>query len=133
MRRLILTLAAIAAVLGGGAAAAARTDWSQAARLTVTLSSFDFTPSTIRLRAGAPIVLRLVNSGSGGHNFAAPAFFAASLIDPASAPSVRRGAVELRGRQSVELRLVPAAGRYRLRCTHFLHPALGMTGEIVVE
>jgi plastocyanin len=101
--------------------------------VTVRLSSFDFTPSTIRLRAGVPVALRLVNSGSGGHNFAAPAFFASARIDPRSAPLIRRGAVELRSRGSAEIRLVPAAGRYRLRCTHFLHPTLGMTGEIVVE
>lgn len=101
--------------------------------VTVRLSSFDFTPSTVRLRAGVPVVLRLVNSSSGGHNFAAPAFFAAARIDPQSVPLIRRGAVELRSRASAEIRLVPAAGRYRLRCTHFLHPTLGMTGEIVVE
>ena len=99
----------------------------------VRLSSFDFSPSVIRLRAGVPVVLRLVNAGSGGHNFAAPAFFAAARIEPQSAPRIRRGAIELRGGESAEIGLVPAAGRYRLRCTHFLHPALGMTGEIVVE
>ena len=132
MRRLILTLAVLGAA-PGGAAAPAQTDWSRAAQVTVALSSVDYTPSTIRLRAGVPTVVRLVNSSSGGHNFAAPAFFAASRIEPESAARVRRGAVELRGRQSTELRLVPAAGRYRLRCTHLLHSTFGMTGEIVVE
>jgi len=132
MRRLIPAFAALGAVLGA-APASARTDWSRAEQVTVALSSFDFTPSTIRLRAGVPTVLRLVNSGSGGHNFAAPGFFAASRIAPESAQRIRRGAVELRGRHSAELRLVPAAGRYRLRCTHLLHSTFGMTGEIVVE
>ena len=122
-----------ALALLAAAAPAAPADWSNAAATTVELSSFDFAPSTIRLRSGVPVVLRLVNTGSGGHNFAAPAFFSAARIDPGSAPSVRRGAVEVRGRRSVEVRLVPAAGRYRLRCTHLLHSTFGMTGEILVE
>jgi plastocyanin len=78
-------------------------------------------------------VLHLVNAASGGHNFAAPAFFAAARVDPRSAGAVRRGTVDVRGRSSVDVRLVPAAGRYRLRCTHMFHSTFGMNGEIVVE
>ena len=126
MRNLVILLAAAAAV-------PAASQPPQAASVTVRLTSFDFTPSTIRLAAGRPIVLHLVNAASGGHDFSAPAFFAAARIDPASAGRIRRGGVEVRGRSSVELRLVPAAGRYRLRCTHFLHSTFGMTGEIVVQ
>lgn len=125
MRSLVLPLLALLIAPAGAQPAPAP--------VTVRLSSFDFAPSTIRLRAGAPVVLRLVNSGKGGHNFAAPAFFAAARIDPQSAVLVRRGAVEVGSRRSVDVRLVPAAGRYRLRCTHLLHSAFGMTGEIVVE
>ena len=97
----------------------------------VRLSSFEFAPSTIRLRAGEPIVLRLVNSGRGGHNFAAPEFFAAAeLRSPAA---LRAGAVEVPSRGSVDIRLVPRRGSYRLRCTHTFHTAFGMRGEILVE
>jgi uncharacterized cupredoxin-like copper-binding protein len=99
-------------------------------RVEVRLSSFDFTPSTIRLAAGRPVVLHLVNSGDGGHNFAAPEFFAAAR--DVTGP-VRRGRVEVAGGQSVDVRLTPARGTYRLRCTHTLHTAFGMSGEIVVE
>ena len=99
-------------------------------RVEVQMSSFDFTPSTIRLRAGEPVVLHLVNSGSGGHNFAAREFFAAAA--DVSGP-VENGTVEVSGRQSVEVRLTPRRGTYRLRCTHTLHSAFGMRGEIVVE
>lgn len=99
-------------------------------RLEVRLSSFDFTPSTIRLAAGQPVVLHLVNNGGGGHNFAAPEFFAAA--QRVSGP-VERGRVEVPGRRSVEIRLTPARGSYRLRCTHTLHTSFGMTGRIVVE
>jgi plastocyanin len=96
----------------------------------VQLSSFAFAPDAIRLRAGQPIVLHLVNSGSGGHNFSAPEFFARAggLSGP-----VTRGAVEVPGHQRVDIRLTPAAGTYRLKCTHTLHSSFGMRGEIVVE
>jgi plastocyanin len=96
----------------------------------VELSSFDFDPGTIRLRAGEPVVLRLVNRSGGGHNFVAPLFFAAA--SGVSGP-VSNGGVELRGHQSAEVRLVPTRGTYRLRCTHTLHSTLGMRGRIVVE
>ena len=96
----------------------------------VRLSSFDFAPSTINLRAGQPVVLHLVNTGNGGHNFSAPQFFAAA--GGVSGP-VRGGTVEVAGHQSVDIRLTPARGSYRLRCTHTLHSTLGMRGEIIVE
>lgn len=113
--------------------AAAQTDWSHAAPVTVRLSNFDFAPSTLHLHAGAPVVLRLVNTSSGGHNFSAPAFFAAARVDPRSAAQVRRGTVDVGSRRTVEIRLVPTAGHYRLRCTHLLHSTFGMNGEIVVD
>ena len=97
----------------------------------VRLSSFDFAPSTIRLRGGEPVVLRLVNSGRGGHNFSAPEFFAAATITDGA--RIRDGAVEVPSRQIYLVRLVPRRGRYRLRCTHSFHTAFGMRGEILVE
>ena len=93
----------------------------------IRLSSFDFTPSEIRLRAGEPVTLHLVNTGRGGHNFSAPQFFAAA--GGVSGP-VRRGAVEVGSHGSADVRLTPARGHYRLRCTHSLHTAFGMTGSI---
>lgn len=96
----------------------------------VRLSNFDFSPSAITLTAGRPVVLHLVNEGGGGHNFSAPQFFAAAA--DVSGP-VRRGAVEVPGHQSVDIRLTPARGSYRLRCTHTLHSTFGMNGTITVE
>jgi uncharacterized cupredoxin-like copper-binding protein len=117
----------IALILALPAAAAAQ---PPARIVEVRLSNFDFAPGEIRLRAGEPVVLRLINDARGGHNFAAPEFFAAAA--GVSGP-VRDGKVELAGHQSAEVRLTPARGDYRLRCTHTLHTAFGMTGEIVVE
>ena len=38
-----------------------------------------------------------------------------------------------RGHQSVDITLTPARGTYRLRCTHTMHTAFGMSGAITVE
>lgn len=130
MPRIPLLAACALALAAPGAAAQQQ---PAAETVTVALTSFDFAPETIRLPPGRPVLLRLENRSSGGHNFSAPAFFAAARVDPASAGLVRRGAVEVPSRQVREIRLVPAAGRYRLRCTHTLHTAFGMKGIIVVE
>lgn len=98
----------------------------------VDLASFSFTPSTIQLDAGEPIVLKLVNAGRGGHNFSAPEFFAAARLAPGQS-AIANGTVEVPSRQTIEVRLTPARGRYGLRCTHSLHTAFGMRGEIEVR
>lgn len=99
----------------------------------VQLSSFAFTPAAISLRAGEPIVLRLSNNGRGGHNFSAPEFFAAAQIAPGQNVTMRNGAIEVPSHQTVALRLTPARGSYRLRCTHTLHSSFGMRGSINVQ
>jgi plastocyanin len=99
----------------------------------VELSSFRFGPSNIRLRADQPVILRLVNTSGGGHNFRAPEFFAAARVSDSDRQLLRKGAVELSGGSTKEILLVPAAGNYRLKCTHTFHSALGMSGRIIVE
>jgi plastocyanin len=121
MRNLILAL-----LLAAPAAALAQ----QPRIVEVQLSSFAYAPDEIRLRAGEPVTLHLVNAGSGGHNFAAREFFAAAT--GVTGP-VTDGKVEVGAHASVDVTLTPAAGRYRLRCTHMMHTAMGMSGEIVVE
>jgi uncharacterized cupredoxin-like copper-binding protein len=108
-------------------------DWSQASPVTVTLSSFDFAPSAIHLHAGQPVVLHLVNGGSGGHNFSAPEFFAASLVRPQDQVLLRKGAIEVSGHAARDIAVIPRTGTYKLRCTHTMHSAFGMKGEIVVD
>jgi uncharacterized cupredoxin-like copper-binding protein len=96
----------------------------------VRLSNFDFEPERIVLRAGQPVVLHLVNTSGGGHDFSAPRFFAAAAH--VSGP-VRDGKVNVPSHNAVDIRATPARGTYRLRCTHTLHSTFGMTGQIVVE
>ncbi len=50
--------------------------------VTVMLSDFAFEPDHLRLKTGEAVRLRLVNDSDGGHDFSAPAFFAASRILP---------------------------------------------------
>ena len=126
---LFLALAAAAPA----ASAPGEPDWNRAMAVRVDLSSFKFAPRTIELKAGQPVLLRLVNTGSGGHDFTAREFFAAAIVRPADAARIREGAVELGSRETAEIALVPRAGRYRLRCGHAFHSTLGMKGTIVVR
>jgi plastocyanin len=106
---------------------------SEGNAITVRLSNFAFDPDHLRLKAGVPVRLRLVNESSGGHDFSAPAFFAASsVLSGSSAPS--NGEVAVGSHQTVEIAVVPRApGTYRVECTHFLHSLLGMHGAIDVR
>jgi plastocyanin len=108
----------------------AATAQGPAPAVEVRLSSFDFSPKSIHLKAGQPVTLHLVNTGKGGHNFSAPQFFAAAT--GVSGP-VRNGSVEVGSRGTAEVHVTPARGTYRLRCTHTLHTAFGMKGDIVVD
>jgi uncharacterized cupredoxin-like copper-binding protein len=128
--RFILTAALVLAPL---AAAAQAPDWSRASRVEVTLANFSYSPQRIHLRAGQPVVLHLVNSASGGHDFTAARFFSAASIRPQDRGAIGAGRVELRGHQSRDIYLVPSAGTYPLKCSHTLHKTFGMSGEIVVD
>jgi uncharacterized cupredoxin-like copper-binding protein len=124
----------LAAAILFAAPAAASPDWAHAARADVKLASFSFTPSTIHLRAGQPVVLHLVNTASGGHDFSAPAFFEAADVRAEDRGKIDDdGSVDLHGHQSAEIALVPKAGHYPLRCTHAFHKTFGMSGIIVVD
>lgn len=106
---------------------------AQPASVAVQLSNFKFGPSAIHLKAGQPVTLRLENASSGGHSFSAPQFFAAAKVDPQAAALIHNGTVELKGHQTADISLVPAAGNYRLKCSHSLHAAFGMKGTITVD
>lgn len=113
--------------------APASVSFAGAAEQRVELSNFDFTPREIRLQAGKPYELVLANVASGGHDFAAPEFFAAAQVSAAHALLIAAGKVEVPGGETRTVHLVPQAGTYDLVCTHTGHALLGMKGSIVVE
>ena len=99
----------------------------------IELSNFDFTPRDIHLHAGEATVLVLTNTASGGHNFAAREFFAAAQVDAGDAGLIEDGKIEVPAKSTRTVHLVPAAGTYKLTCSHTLHASFGMKGTIVVE
>jgi uncharacterized cupredoxin-like copper-binding protein len=112
--------------------AAADIDWTAAKTVTVKMTDFDFTPSTVSFEAAQPTKLILVNDGTDLHDFSAPAFFAgAALRQGSTGPA--GGSVAVGKGKSAEIDLVPGApGTYPLTCTEFLHEMFGMTGTITV-
>ena len=115
------------------ASAANAPDWQRASQVDVELSNFAFAPSRLVLRRDQPYRLHLTNRGSSGHDFSSPAFFKAAVIATEDAAVVAKGRIEVQKGESREVRIIPQAGRYKLKCTHFLHAIFGMKGEIIVE
>lgn len=96
----------------------------------IELRSFDYAPRTILLMAGRPVTLTFVNRSGDSHDFTAKSFFGRSRIVAGAVPG---GRIELKGGRSQSVTLIPAAGRYRVHCGHFLHKQFGMRAEIVVR
>ena len=119
---------ALAAAPAGGAP-----EWRQSRDVEVRLSSFDIEPGEIRLRAGEPVRLRLVNVSQGDHSFSADDFFRAAQLRSRDARAVAGGSIDVPAGDVREVVLAPAAGRYSARCGNFLHWILGMRSEIIVE
>lgn len=139
MRILLLVplLLAIAACASGRAievtSVSDATQFTNAETMTVTLTNFEFTPTTLRLKAGTPYALRIQNKGSAGHDFSAPEFLESSQILSTDAALVNKGGIDVAEGDSATVHLVPSAGTYDLVCTHLGHAALGMTGTIIVK
>jgi uncharacterized cupredoxin-like copper-binding protein len=134
MRTSLIITALVIGLCGSASAATRPPAGAQAKPVNIILSDFAFTPQNVRLHHGQAYQLRLMNRGSGGHNLAAPEFFAAAQVSPADAAAIAGGRIEVGKGESRTLRLVPvAAGRYNMSCTHFLHAGFGMTGSITVD
>jgi uncharacterized cupredoxin-like copper-binding protein len=115
-------------------AANSEPDWSQAAESDVSLANFSFMPAAIQLRRGQPYRLHFVNTSRSGHSFSSRTLFAAAIVDPADAAKVSNGKVEVEAGQTVDVRLeVQTPGVYPFRCSHPLHSAFGMHGNVTVE
>lgn len=121
------------------AKALAGADWSKMETVTVTMTEYAFSPSTIVLKAGTPTRLVLKNAGKEAHYFVAEQFFKAIATrkiqgsdGEIKAPSFT--AVEVYPGKTLEWFLVPAAkGGFDLLCTVKGHAEHGMRGRIEVR
>lgn len=133
MRRIAIAIV-FAAALPASAGTTPSADWAAAQPVTIELSNFKFTPSTLTLHRGVAYRIHLLNKASGGHNFVAKEFFAQSTVAPEDRGKLKSGGIGLDGGEAADFRLVPQqAGTYKIRCTHFLHSSFGMTGTVVVQ
>jgi uncharacterized cupredoxin-like copper-binding protein len=116
------------------ATAGSAQNFSKAGVVQVTLADYHFTPSTVQLPAGKPIILRLSNAAGQPHEFAAPEFFRSAAVRPADAKFINKeGEAEVAGGKRVDIALVPKAGTYHLQCNKPGHVMLGMEGTIIVK
>lgn len=129
MRFILIGLAALLAIPG----AAAAQEWRQSRELELLVSGFDISPGDLRLRAGEPVRLRLVNQSGRAVTLAAPELFASARLRGRDGGVVQAGRMVVGPHQIREVLLTPAPGRYRMRSTNFVYRLLGLSAEIVVE
>jgi uncharacterized cupredoxin-like copper-binding protein len=96
----------------------------------VELRSYAYNPAPIHLKAGKPVTLHFMNQAGKSHDFTAKRFFASSKILSGSAPN---GEVELKPGATAAVTLIPAAGKYKVHCSHPFHKQLGMRAQIIVD
>ncbi len=103
--------------------------------ITVSLTNYAFTTTTLTLKTGETYRIHFSNDSSKSHDFSAREFFQATTVAAADKSKLEDGdEVELEERQSADITLTPNhAGTYPVTCTHFMHSMLGMTGQIVVQ
>lgn len=117
--RVLLTLASIVAAVSG--ASALKPAEGQAQPIEIVAERFSFSPSEIRVKAGAPIEIRL-RSDDTDHGF--------RILD--SAINAR---IPKRGKGSVTVTFQPPSpGRYTFECSHVCGAGHAfMRGTITVE
>lgn len=123
----------LAALLVAAPAGAQAPDWPWAEEREVLLTSFEYEPKSLRLKAGEPVTLRFHNGGRATLVFQAKDFFRKAQIRSRDSDRVVEGKIRVAPGEAVSVALVPAPGRYHVRSSNLLHRILGMTGEIVVE
>jgi plastocyanin len=103
-------------------------------QIEIQMSNFAYSPKSIELLSGSDYLLHFVNTGSTGHDFSAPEFFAAGTVAPEDRAKLADGSVEVEGGATVDVRFTATKpGTYKVRCTHFLHTTFGMTGTAVIR
>lgn len=119
--------------------ALAAADWSRMETVTVTLSEYAFSPSSVVFKEGVPTKLVLRNAGKEHHYFVSERFFrniatrkVQSSDGEVKAPYFT--AVEVYAGKTLEWFLVPMKkGTFDLLCTVKGHAEHGMKGTIEVR
>ena len=102
--------------------------------IDIAMSDFAFTPDKLDLAAGSQYELHFTNAGTKSHDFTSPEFFAAVTVAPQDRAKVSKGAVEVEGGETVDVRITAGKrGTYPFHCSHFMHSTFGMTGNAVIE
>lgn len=122
-------------------AALAGADWNTMHSLAVEMHDHGYRPRELRLKAGQPYKLTLVNNGAVSHYFTAPEFFASVAARKAEVPRQAevKAAVftsfEVHGRGgAVDFYFVPLEkGTFRAHCHIKDHLPLGIEGILIVE
>ena len=98
--------------------------------VTIKMQSRYYAPDPVRLTAGEPVTLRLVNLDGSTHAFGARHFFrSAKLVSG----EVTGGKVELAPGETASVTLVPVKGSYKVECSQHQMDKLGRHGRIIVE
>ena len=119
----------------------AAADWDRMTDVKIELRDAGFTPRELRLKAGQPYRLTLVNLGVNNHYINAPEFYASIAARKAQVPRYAEvkapyfSTLEVFGAGGVvELWFIPLEkGRYRAHCHLGNHAEMGVEGHIVVE
>ena len=127
-----------AGYVADAAARVASVDWTKTETITVSLSEFAFSPSTLTFRVNAPYRLVLKNVGRQTHFFVSEGFFNAIATHKLRSPDAEVTSPYLKELAvapgiTKELLFVPIKpGTYELGCTALFHAGFGMTGTITI-
>ena len=129
MRSLLFLVTSLALA----APAAAAPEWRGAREYEVLMSNFDIQPKEIRLKAGEPVRLRLINNSVTAHSFSSGDFFSSGEVRPRDRRSLAGGKFIVGPGETREVLIVPKAGRYSARCGNLFHRVMGMSASLIVE
>ena len=115
-------------------------DWSKKETVSVVLTEYSYTPSTLDFKAGVPYKLEIQNKGTVKHYFTAQDFFksiATKKVQSKADGEIKApyfSALEVFPGRSLDIYFVPVKkGTYKFHCTIEGHEAQGMHGTIVIE
>lgn len=119
----------------------AATDWSRVEHVKIELRDSGVLPQELRLRAGQPYRLTLLNAGVNNHYFNAPEFYRSIAVRKAEVPryaeikAARITTLEIfAAGGTVDLWFVPLGkGRFVAHCHLGNHRDMGVEAHLVVE